>query len=137
MKDATKELNEMVKDCALQLDRLGKFRFKPLDDLDDDLGIIVLETSRDGKHWLDGGYSITVEDDHVTQYHVERSVVIPGCYRTKNGDGWPDDVDIVPVETYSRLDEAFVRVLVEWIKEGIEIGLQNAAEARMFAEEVE
>jgi hypothetical protein len=69
-------------------------------------------------------------------YSVQRETLIPGVRYTKNGDGWPDDVDVTELAHFSpneltqtvrfaaervaeaRIDEAIENVLEdEWAKE--------------------
>src|SRR6266478_5527650 len=34
------------------------------------------------------------------QFTVLLATVIRGCYRTRNGDGWPDDVDVSEIKSF-------------------------------------
>lgn len=130
-----KELDLILEDCQGTIKRLGMvYRFVPETSVEEPCFNLQYQ-SLGGNHWFDEGYSISTDFTSDTPYCVERLVVIRGVYRTKNGDGWPDETDVVPLKSFARIDEAFVFIMAEIIKSDFETALQNAAEERMFRED--
>lgn len=84
-----------------------------------------------------------VGDKHPLIYIVTRTDVIPGVRYTRNGDGWPDDVDVTELATFhnyrfaladaaSRYAELMTQVLFD-----SEAEQQDLAEMEQLAREAE
>ena len=81
--------------------------------------------------WLVGGYELDApmtEDNPGGSWDLYIGVVIPGVWRTANGDGWPDEFDVNLLGTYPTLAEA-----LEALSASHAAALADAeAEARAF-----
>lgn len=131
-------LNTLVSDCQQFVKGLARFRFVETDEP----AIIALEVSAKGDRWYDGNLTVVVDTVRIVKvgrgsrrhvsakpkFHVERVTPINGTRLD------PPDVSIGVVASFDTLFEAFSCVMTEWFKEGIELAVSNAAEARMFAD---
>lgn len=123
------ELNQLLADCKSIFPNLI-FIQRDEDDaaeLNSQIQGTKLQTTT-----LSEGFSISRDSQKgklsLITYTVIRHVLIPGCYRTKNGDGWPDEIDLVDMVSFDTVSKAFQFLMLEWFKQNMANCLESAAE---------
>ncbi len=60
---------------------------------------------------------------------VSEGVTIPGVRYTANGDGWPDDVDMVEMGRFPKFEHAFIAALALFVAYRAQTQINGLAEA--------
>lgn len=63
-------------------------------------------------------------------YVISEVTIIPGVYRTANGDGWPDEADLADLGEAPTFQQAFMYALEVLIQRHVQMALDTQAETK-------